>query len=118
MIEKLAQSSGSVVGFAMSGTITPQDYEVLVPEVTALAEKYQSLGLLCDLTDFHSEEPTAWLADLRFGREFHGAIAKMAIVGDSRLLAAVTTLAAPLYAKSARHFTQAEPAWEWLREEG
>ena len=117
MIEKLDGGAGSVVGYAMSGTIEKADYEVLVPEMTALLEQYDSVQLLCDLTDFHSESPAAWPSDLRFGREFHQRISRMAIVGDSRIDALIARFAEPFYAREAKYFPERDAAWAWLRED-
>lgn len=116
MIEKLDGSAGSVIGYQMSGTIKKADYEVLVPEMAALLDDHDSVQLLCDLTDFHSESPAAWPSDLRFGREFHGRISRMAIVGDSRFDALLARFAEPFYAQEAKYFPDREAAWAWLRE--
>jgi hypothetical protein len=116
MITKLDGSAGSVVGYAMSGTIEPADYDVLVPEMRQLLSEYGTVQLLCDLTDFHSEDPAAWLSDLRFGRDFHEGFSRMAIVGDSRLDELVAHLAKPFYAQQAKCFPERAAAWAWLRE--
>jgi hypothetical protein len=115
MNTKLDRSSGSAVGYRFSGAIGKEDYAVLVPEMEKLIEENGEAQILCDLTDFTSERPSAWLADLRFGREFHSKISKMAIVGEHHWEKWITTIAAPFYAREARYFPQAEAAWEWLR---
>ena len=115
MIKRLSESSGSAVGYAFSGKIDKQDYEVLVPDMERLVEQYGTVQVLCDLQDFTSESPSAWSDDWRFGREFHEKITKMAIVGDSKWLGLLSDLAKPLYAKSVKHFEDSDAAWEWLR---
>lgn len=115
MITKLEGSSGSVVGYRFEGSIGKEDYAVLVPEMERLVEEHGEAQILCDLSGFTSERPSAWLDDLRFGREFHRTISKMAIVGDRHWEQWVATMAAPLYAREARFFPTAERAWEWLR---
>ena len=67
----------------------------MVPELEQLVAEHGSVQLLCDLSDFTSERPSAWGADLRFGREFHKKITKMAIVGDGHWEKLVADLAHP-----------------------
>ena len=115
MITKLEESSGSVVGYRFSGAIGKEDYAVLVPEMEKIVADNGEARILCDLTGFTSERPSAWLDDLRFGKEFHSKISKMAIVGEHHWEKVIAKIAAPFYAREARYFPMAEPAWEWLR---
>jgi len=39
MIEKLEQSPSNTIGFAISGTVTKDDYAVMVPEVETLVDR-------------------------------------------------------------------------------
>ena len=82
MMEKLAESSGNIVGYKAVGKITASDYKKLEPEVMALVEKEGNIRLMFDLTNFKMEKIETWLADLKFGHEFHNQIEKIAIVGD------------------------------------
>jgi hypothetical protein len=44
MIEKMSESEGKILGFKAIGTVTKEDYKVLVPEVqTLIKKKGQSL---------------------------------------------------------------------------
>lgn len=115
MIAKLPESSGSVIGYAFSGAIDKDDYGVLVPEMESLVSQYGSVQLLCDLSAFTSERPSAWGDDLHFGKEFRSKISKMAIVGEHWYEGVITELAKPFYAQEAKHFTDRDAAWEWLR---
>jgi hypothetical protein len=115
VITKMDESSGSAVGYRFSGAITKDDYGVLVPEMAQLVRANGDVQILCDLAEFTAERPSAWLADLHFGREFHTNISKMAIVGEKHWEKWIAELAAPLYAREARYFHNADEAWEWLR---
>lgn len=103
-----------MIGYRMGATITKADYEVLVPEMEALVAEYGTVQLLCDLTDFRWEEPSAWGADMHFGKKFHHKITKMAIVGDGFVQKMIADLAQPFYADEARYFPDADEAWAWL----
>jgi hypothetical protein len=118
MIEKMAESSGNVIGYKAIGNITAEDYRKMVPEVKALVEKEGNIRMLIDLTDFKWEKIEAWLPDLEFGLEFHHEVQKMAYVGDKTWEKWISHLGKPFYAKDAKFFHSADigKAWSWLRE--
>ncbi|MEA3336995.1 MAG: STAS/SEC14 domain-containing protein [Chloroflexota bacterium] len=84
MITKFEQSSGNTIGYKISGTISKDDYAVMVPEAEALVDQEGDINMLLDLSEFHWEEISAWGADMKFGSTYRKKIDKMAIVGDSK----------------------------------
>jgi hypothetical protein len=56
MFEKMAGSSGNVVGYKAVGTITASDYKKLEPEIKALVEKQGNLRMLFDVSEFKWEK--------------------------------------------------------------
>ena len=128
MFEKLAESSGNVVGFKAIGKLKASDFKALEPEVKALIEQdrikkqYQyregSIRLLFDMAEYKGETAKGWIADYKFGFEFHDQIDKMAIVGDKTWEEWVTHLAKYSHARNAKFFHSADigKAWAWLRE--
>ena len=118
MFEKLSESSGNVVGYKVVGKLAPSDYEQLEPEFRALVEKEGSIRLLFDMAGYKGETAKGWIADYKFGREFHNKVQKMAVVGDTTWEKWLTHLAKAVYATDARFFPSADisKAWTWLRE--
>ncbi len=114
MIEMMDRSSGSTLGFKVSGDATKEDYAALTPAVEAAIADSDSANLLIDLTEFHWEKVSAWGSDLRFGHEFHDKIDKIALVGNKKWEKHLTKLCAPFYAKAARYFENDDDAWNWL----
>ena len=114
MIEQMTQSEGSTLGFAVSGTVTKDDYAVLTPAVEAAIGQFGEVNLVLDLTGFRWEEVSAWGADLRFGHELRHKIARMAIVGNRRWEKHLAGLAAPFYAREAEYFEDGADAWTWV----
>lgn len=114
MIEKMARSHDSVLGFQVSGDVTREDYEILEPPVQTIIKASGSVRLLLDMTNFRWEKVEAWGADLRFGREYHNSIERMAIVGQHEWEKWMTRLAEPFYAQQARYFVDIDEAWAWL----
>jgi hypothetical protein len=118
MIEKLEQSSGNTIGFKVSGTITKEDYAVLVPEVESLVDQMGDINILMDLSDFRWEKINAWGADMKFGSTYRKKIDKMAIVGDKKWMKWMTSIADPFYAREAKFFQtdESDAAWVWLNQ--
>jgi predicted transcriptional regulator len=118
MLEKLNDSSGSIVGYKVVGKVTVDDYLELEPAMQALVDQHDSVNMLLDLQEFSGEEVKAWLPDLRFGHRFHDKIARMAIIGDKRWQKWMTALVSPWYAQQARFFLpeESDKAWAWLRQ--
>lgn len=117
MIEEMSESSGNVVGYRVSGTVGPDDYQELVPRFEELINREGAVRVLMDMTEFKSESPSAWRADFKFGREFHSRIERLAVVGEKWWEKLMTHFCAPFYAREARFFHTGEmaDAWEWLR---
>jgi hypothetical protein len=118
LIEKLGESSGNMIGFKLTGTITKDDYDVMVPEVEKLIKEHGNIRLLIDMDEFKWESIKAWGADMKFGKHLHKRIDKMAIVGDKKWEGWITHLAGPFFANDSKFFHPAEAAsaWAWLRE--
>ncbi len=93
MFEKLPESSGNVVGYKAVGKLTKSDFEGLEPEVKALVNKEGTIRILFDMAGFKGETAKGWIADYKFGREFHNKIQKLAVVGDTTWEKWLTNLA-------------------------
>lgn len=115
MLETMEKSSGNVIGFKMIGDVTKTDYATLDPAVEAAVEKYGSVNLLLDLTQFHWEKATAWASDIEFGHTYKDKIDKMAMVSHAKWVKHLAKLAEPFYAKEIRTFESDDDAWEWLQ---
>lgn len=117
MIRQLDSSERNVLGFAVSGDISKDDYKLLTPAVSSAIGQYGNVNILLDMTEFKWEKVNAWGADLSFGHELHGSIAKMAIVGNKTWEKHLTKLATPLYAKDAQYFETLDDGWTWVKDQ-
>ena len=118
MFEKLAMSSGNVVGYKAIGKLTVSDFKGIEPEVKALVEKEGTIRILFDMAEFAGETAKGWIEDLKFGHEFHHQTDKMAVVGDKSWGNWMTHLAKYSHARDAKFFHSVDisKAWDWLRE--
>ncbi|MDD1751739.1 MAG: STAS/SEC14 domain-containing protein [Methanotrichaceae archaeon] len=87
-------------------------------------EEEGKIRLLFDMTELKGETAKGWIADYKFGREIHGKVQKMAVVGDTTWEMFLMELAKIIYARdgkerqNAKFFKPADidKAWAWLRE--
>ena len=113
-VRAMERGAGNVLGFEVSGDVTKADYDLLIPAVAAAVEQHGTVRLLLDLTGFRWEKVGAWGADLRFGREFHDKIERLAIVGEKGWERHLATICSPFYAKESEYFDNDPDAWAWL----
>ena len=118
MLEKMCQSSGSVLGYKVIGKLTKEDYATVAADIEALGQQESSIGLLLDLEAFKGEKFKTLGSYRQFRRDHRSNIAKMAVVGGTKwrewLLAIVNR---PYYDQETRFFPadQRDAAWEWLQ---
>ncbi len=82
MFEKLAESTGNVVGYKASGKLTSDDYKTLVPILDRLIEDSGKIRFLLYLEDFHGWEMKAAWDDFVFVLKHRNDIECLAMVGD------------------------------------
>lgn len=114
MIKQLPRSSGNVLGFALSGDVSKDDYDQLIPAVTAALTEYGSIRLLCDMRNFRWEKVDAWRSDMAFGKQIKHNTVKMAVVGDNAFEHLLSKLAEPFYAQEVKYCTDIDDAWTWV----
>lgn len=84
MIEKLGQSSGSVVGFKMSGKLHDEDYRQFVPLLEKTIKEHGKARLLAQFQDFHSWNLHALWGDIKFSTRHCTDVAQVALVGEKK----------------------------------
>ena len=118
MIEKLSKSSGRVVGFKLSGMLTDEDYQTLVPQLEKIIEETGALSMLMEFEDFHGWEPKAAWDDFKFAIKHGKDLERLAIVGDKAWEEWIAKLSKPFTTAEVKYYdtSQIEEAWEWLKE--
>lgn len=113
---RLPESHDNLLGYRIAGKLKKINYETIDLDMSALVEKYKGVRLLIQLDDFRGIEPAALWSDYEFGREYRDAIAKLAVVGNTRLADWASRFAKPFYAQSVKHFDSdaLNDAWKWL----
>lgn len=97
-----------VVEFYVSGTLTGDDYDRLVPVLERLAAERGPLCMYIELHDFHGWTPAGLWKDLRFDAKHQDDMERIAIVGESRWEEWATRLSQPFLKADMRFFPPGE----------
>ena len=118
MLEKFSQSSGNILGYKILGKITKEDYETLEEDIEGLVQQEDDIRLLLELDSYAGELVKVGGAKLKFRSEYRRFIPKMAIVGDKKWEAFLTSFIDPFYYdRESKFFStdESQAAWEWLK---
>lgn len=120
MLEYRLDQNDGILSVKPSGRLAAEDFAALAPVVDAYLAQHEALaGLLIDAEAFPGwEDFAAMLSHLRFVREHHRQIRKVAAVSDSAVLKFMPRIAAHFVSAEVRHFasTNRAAALAWLRE--
>jgi hypothetical protein len=119
MIQHRLDQTDGILTISPQGPLAASDFEALRAEVDPFIERTGGLrGLMIEAEAFPGWEGFAGLtAHLRFVRDHHRLIRRVAVVSDSALLSHVPQLASHFVAAEVRRFAAAEraAALDWLR---
>jgi len=116
MIEKLEQSSGSVLGFKMSGRLHDEDYQQFVPVVEAAIKANGKIRLLAQFHDFHGWDLHALWDDIKFSTKHCTDVEQIALVGEKKWEEWMAKVCKPFTMAKVKYFeaSDVESAWQWL----
>lgn len=114
MISTMERSSGSLLGYSVSGDITKADFGTLTPVVASVVAEQGSVSLLLDVTDLHIEKVSAMSAQVDFAQQFGDKIDKMAVVGDEKWAKKAAELCDKLGVSNFKFFETEGDAWTWI----
>lgn len=119
MLEHHLDETDGILTVKPSGRLAAEDFAALAPVVDAYLAQHEALaGLLIDAEAFPGwEDFAAMLSHLKFVREHHRRIKKVAALSDSAILKIMPRIAAHFVGADVRHFATAErsAALAWLR---
>ena len=119
MIRYHLDEVGSILIVTPQGPLAASDFEALRVEVDPFIERNGKLrGLMIEVEAFPGWDGFAGLtAHLRFVRDHHRLIRRVAMVSDSALLSHLPRLASHFVAAEVRHFpkVQRAEALDWIR---
>ena len=94
-----------------SGTLTTDDYEQALPEIEhAMTLSQAPLRVMLRLEDFHGWEIGALWQELKFDLKHRGDVARIAVIGETRLEEWAARLSTPFAPAEMRFFSTAQEA--------
>ena len=120
MFEILPESTDTCIGFKISGTVTAEDYETLLPKLDEAIAIHGEINLLVLIDDFEFKGFDAAKADFHFGTHQYRQVEKAAFVSDKKWLERVVKIMDPFTRRTKeKNFEpdQIEEAWAWVLEE-
>jgi SpoIIAA-like len=109
-------STGRVLEVRVTGKLTKDAYQKLVPAVDAQIKEYGKLRILFVMEDFHGWTAGAMWEDLKFDLKHWKDIERLAIVGDKKWEKGMASFCKPFTKATIRYFDAAEldEAREWV----
>ena len=65
-IQLKEEDNGRLIVFHVSGVLTKEDYDRILPQAKTLLRQHGTLRVLFEMTDFHGWEPAALWEELKF----------------------------------------------------
>ena len=120
MYEILPRSEGAVLGIKVSGKLTLEQEKELIERTEELLKTHEKISFLVVLGEHVGASFEAAAADMKWLMTHLNKIGRLAIVSDSKLLAALVAVDATfakLMSIEEKHFDQAQidDAWAWIK---
>ena len=121
MFELLPQSTESCIGFKISGKVTAEDYDVLLPKLDEAIAATGKINLLVLMGDFKWRGGLEGAkADFQMGTQQYRQVERAAFVGEKRWQEWMIKILGPFTRHTIERFfevDQLEDAWSWIKEE-
>jgi hypothetical protein len=103
----------------LTGKLTKEDYERLIPEVERLINEHGKLRMLVRMHEFHGWTTGALWQDIQFDLRHFRDIERLAIVGEKAWEHGMAIFCKPFTTAAIRYFdrSDASRADDWIREE-
>jgi hypothetical protein len=109
-------NGGKTLEIQLTGKLTNEDYEQLVPAVERLVKEHGRIRILVEMRDFHGWTAGALWQDLKFDAKHFRDIERVAMVGETKWQHGMSIFCKPFTAASIRYFDHAaiDQARTWL----
>jgi stage II sporulation SpoAA-like protein len=113
------KNNGKILEVQVTGKLTHEDYQTLVPAFERLVKEHGKLRVLFEMTDFHGWDARALWDDIRFDLRHFSDIERLAMVGHKRWEHGMSVFCRPFTTATIRYFdsTTIPGARAWLEEQ-
>lgn len=117
-MHKIIPEQGNLLRVEVTGKLTQQDYDQLVPSWEATIARHGKMRLLFVMHDFSGWEPRAAWDDFRFDLEHGADIERVAMVGEKKWQEWIAKLGALFANTTVRYFDidELSEAQRWVNE--
>jgi len=117
MVEYHEIPDTNIIEFVVDGSFTAEDFDSLLPKVTALIEKHGKVRVIEVVKSFSSFPVTRLWEDMKFGYEHLGNISHVALVADKKWIEVIAKIVGPLFKAELKtfHFNEIADARTWIR---
>ena len=111
-------ASGNVLEVAVTGRLTKEAYQKLVPVVDKQIKDHGKLRILFVMRDFHGWTAGALWEDTKFDLKHWRDIERLAVVGESKWEQGMATFCKPFTTAKIKYFDQSQldAARAWIAE--
>jgi hypothetical protein len=115
MYERLRESTGDLLGYAITDRLTREEVEEMQGEIRRAMDRHGTIRMLLYMEGLERVEPSAVWQDLKMTPEYAQNIERMAVVGDRHWHSWMTSVGD--VAVEAEYFEsgQLDRAWQWVR---
>lgn len=115
-VELKEQFGGKVAIVRVTGKLSKEDYNMFVPEVERLIERFGKIRVLFEMLDFQGWEASALWADIKFDAKHFRDIERLALVGDAKWEKGMSVFCKPFTTANVQYFdlAQSEEAYRWI----
>ena len=109
-------NGGKVLEVQVSGKLTHDDYQRLVPAFERLVKQHGKIRVLFEMAGFHGWEAGALWDDIKFDLKHFSDIEQLAMVGDKKWEQGMSAFCRPFTTAKIRYFDSAaiQKARAWL----
>ncbi len=113
----ITEGKENIVRFEVTGKLTQDDYDKLIPSWKATIARHGKVRLLFAMKDFHGWEPGAAWDDLQFDRKHGAQVERVAMVGGKKWQEWVTKIASWFVGADVRYFdlSKQTEAEKWVK---
>lgn len=116
-VEIIDTAESNVIEVDLTGKLTKESYEALVPSMEEKIRKHGKIRLLVVMHDFHGWTAGATWEDIKFDLKHFNDIERLALVGESKWEKGMSVFCRPFTTAAIQYFDHAdlEQAREWIR---
>ncbi|MFC2030528.1 STAS/SEC14 domain-containing protein [Chloroflexota bacterium] len=119
MFELLPESTEDTIGFSISGKLTAEDYDKLLPKLDAAIAAHGTINLLVLMGDLEGWDGLdSAKADFRLGTQQYRQVQRAAFVGHGKGQKRLVKIMDPFTRHTEERFfehDQLEEAWSWAK---